>query len=189
MSISLSLRSFRQESSPWISPISFANGVEPNRPIPADAHLVSYWVVESRFLAGAYPGSPESPDQAKHRQRIEERWDAGLRVFINLVEENETNNSGHPFLRYDDVLRELARDAGETVAHLRFPVRDLSVPTLDRMRSILDAVDLAMAADWHCGLLLFAAARGGIPAERNLGPARSASRRSRNQRTQGSRDE
>ncbi len=111
----------------------------------------SYWVVEGKFLAGAYPGSPD-PEQ--HRQRIEKLWDAGLRTFINLVEEKETNNAGEPFRRYDDVLRELAQDAGETVAHLRFPVRDLSVPSVDGMRSILDAVDLALAADrpvfLHC---------------------------------------
>lgn len=111
----------------------------------------SYWVVEGKFLAGAYPGSP---DASKHRQRIEELWGAGLRTFINLVEEDETNNSGKSFRRYDDVLRKLASDAGETVAHLRFPVRDLSVPSIDGMQSVLDAVDLALAADrpvyLHC---------------------------------------
>jgi ADP-ribosyl-[dinitrogen reductase] hydrolase len=83
-----------------------------------------YWVVEGKFLAGAYPGSP---DQAQHRQRVDELWQAGCRTYINLVEENETNNSGQPFARYDNVLRELAREAGQRVAHLRFPVQDLSV--------------------------------------------------------------
>ena len=38
-----------------------------------------YWVVEGAFLAGAYPGSP---DDAKHRRRIEVPWEAGLRTFI-----------------------------------------------------------------------------------------------------------
>ena len=89
-----------------------------------------------------------------HRQRIEEFWGAGMRTFLNLVEENETNNNGQPFKLYDDVLRELARKTDEHVAHLRFPVRDLSVPSRDGMRSILDAVDLALAADrpvyLHC---------------------------------------
>lgn len=111
----------------------------------------SYWVIEGKFLAGAYPGSP---DRTKHRKRIEELWAAGMRTFINLVEEDETNNSGKPFHRYDDVLRELAQETGEKVAHLRFPVRDLSVPSLDAMRSILDAIDLSLEADrpvyLHC---------------------------------------
>ena len=127
--------------------------VKPAFPIPTSAPptVRSYWVVERGFLAGAYPGSP---DRAKHRQRIEELWNAGLGTFINLVEENETNNNGQPFHRYDDVLRELAERDGEAVAHLRFPVRDLSVPSWDGMRSILDAVDLSLAADrpvyLHC---------------------------------------
>ena len=125
----------------------------PRFTIPAIAPptIRSYWVLEEQFLAGAYPGSP---DPALHRQRIEELWNARLRTFINLVKENETNNSRHLFQRYDDVLRELARRAGESVHHLRFPVRDLSVPSADRMRSILDAIDLAIAADrpvyLHC---------------------------------------
>jgi len=120
--------------------------VKPSLTIPhADPPTIrSYWVVEGKFLAGAYPGSP---DEREHRQRIEELWGAGLRTFINLVEEDETNNSGKSFRRYDDVLRQLASDAGETVAHLRFPVVDLSVPSIDGMRSILDAVDLALAAN------------------------------------------
>jgi len=103
----------------------------------------SYWIVEGTFLTGAYPGSP---DQTQHRQRIEELWNAGIRTFINLVEEKEKNISGQPFARYDDVLRELANQAGDQTAHLRFPVRDLSVPSIDGMRSILDAVDLSLAA-------------------------------------------
>jgi ADP-ribosylglycohydrolase/protein-tyrosine phosphatase len=110
-----------------------------------------YWVIEGKFLAGAYPGSP---DQTQHRQRVDELWQAGCRTYINLVEENETNNSGQPFARYDIVLRELAHEAGQCVANLRFPVQDLSVPSADGMRSILDAIDLSLAGDrlvyLHC---------------------------------------
>ena len=110
-----------------------------------------YWVVEGSFLAGAYPGSP---DREEHRQRVEALWAAGIRTFVNLVEEHETNNSGQPFTRYDDILRELALRAGDHVAHLRFPVKDLAVPTVDAMRSILDAIDLSLAAErpvyLHC---------------------------------------
>ena len=115
-----------------------------SRPTGATPCERTYWVVNDRFLAGAYPGSP---DQMRHRQRIQKLWDAGIRTFINLVEENETNNSGERFLRYDDILRDLAREAGESVFHLRFPVRDLSVPSTDGMRSILDAIDLSLTAE------------------------------------------
>jgi len=120
-------------------------------PQAAPPTIRSYWVVEGKFLAGAHPGSP---DQAAHQQRLEGLWNAGMRTFINLMEEKETNNAGQPFIRYDDTLRELARDSGEQVAHLRFSVRDLSVPSADGMRSILDAIDLSLAANrpiyLHC---------------------------------------
>ena len=113
----------------------------PTSPPPT---IRSYWVVENRLLAGAYPGSP---DKLQHRQRVEQLWHAGIRTYINLVEEHETNNAGQPFARYDDILRELANEAGEQVAHIRLPVCDLSVPSHDGMRSILDAIDLSLAAE------------------------------------------
>ncbi|PAY16368.1 protein phosphatase [Rhodopirellula sp. SM50] len=96
------------------------------------------------MLAGAYPGSP---DQDDHVRRVRGLWDLGIRTFVNLVEEDETNNSGKPFRRYDDLLRSFAADAGERFAHLRFPVKDLSVPSVDRMRSILDSIDLSLTAN------------------------------------------
>jgi hypothetical protein len=102
-----------------------------------------YWVVPDKFLAGAYPGSAK-PDE--HRNRIEALWNSGVRTFVNLVEEDESNNSGQPFARYDDILRDLAAVANTQVAHLRFPVKEVSIPSIDRMRSILDAIDLSLAA-------------------------------------------
>jgi protein-tyrosine phosphatase len=77
-----------------------------------------------------------------------------MRTFINLVEEHETDNRGQRFVRYDDALREMARRAGDWVACLRFPIQDVSVPSVDTMRSVLDAVDLSLAANrpvyLHC---------------------------------------
>ena len=104
----------------------------------------SYWVTDGQLLAGAYPGDVNIDE---HKRRITDLWNAGLRTFINLVEEDETNTSGERFVPYDDILRELADRTGESVTHLRLPVRDLSVPSEDGMRSILDAIDLSLAAD------------------------------------------
>ena len=111
----------------------------------------SYWVVEDKLLAGAYPGSP---NEAEHCQRVEQLWEAGIRTFINLIEEEEANLSGRSFTSYDDILQELAAQDNEEVVCLRFPVEDLSVPSVDRMRSILDAIDHSIAEDrpvyLHC---------------------------------------
>jgi protein tyrosine/serine phosphatase len=99
----------------------------------------SYWVVPRKLAGGAYP--------PLDGQRIERLIEAGIRTFINLVEENERNLQGQPFTRYADHARELARARGEQVACLGFPVRDLSIPSRERMRSILDAIDLSLAAN------------------------------------------
>lgn len=68
----------------------------------------SYWVVERTFLAGAYSGAPDRPE---HREWSEKIWNAGIRAVIKLVEEHETNNTGQSFHRYDDIVRERAREA------------------------------------------------------------------------------
>jgi len=100
-----------------------------------------YWVVENLLLAGTYPGHPDSH---AHTKRVTGLWEAGLRTFINLMEEDETNHSGQAFVRYDDVLRELALNNSDRIAHLRFPIPDQKITTVDRMRSILDAIDLSL---------------------------------------------
>lgn len=41
-----------------------------------------YWVVTGKFLAGAYPGSP---DALQHRQRIETLWNNGASESAGLV--------------------------------------------------------------------------------------------------------
>jgi hypothetical protein len=77
---------------------------------------------KNRFLAGAYPGSPD-PDE--RRSKIQSLLDAGVRTFINLMEEDETNYQGQPFAPYDELARELCPDA----RCLRFAVQDLSIPS------------------------------------------------------------
>lgn len=103
----------------------------------------TYWVLDNRLLAGAYPGRP---DPKQHQQRIKTLFEAGMRTFINLQEENETNNNGIPFVRYDDELRRLANADDDRIAHLRFPIPDGGTTTIDRMRSILDVIDLSLDA-------------------------------------------
>jgi len=100
-------------------------------------------VLDDTFLAGAYPGRP---DPADHRERIHLLFNGGMRTFINLQEENETNNSGVPFVRYDNELRRIARERVQQIAHLRFPIPDGGTTSVDRMRCILDAIDLSLSA-------------------------------------------
>lgn len=104
----------------------------------------TYWVVQGKLLAGAYPGQPEL---TKHLARLQSLYDAGMRTFVNLQEEGEKNKSGQTFVRYDGDLRDLAATRSDTVSHLRFPIPDGGTTSVDRMRSILDAIDLSLAAN------------------------------------------
>jgi hypothetical protein len=84
-------------------------------------------------------------DPLEHVERVTGLWNAGMRTFVNLIEECEKNPQGKSFTRYDDILRELATKNDERVAHLRFPIVDQHITSNDRMSSILDAIDLSIA--------------------------------------------
>jgi len=99
----------------------------------------SYWVVPRLLLAGEYPGDPD-PD--KHRAKVQTLLDAGIRTFVNLMEEDETNRVGEPFVPYDGLAKQLCPD----VSCCRHAIRDLSAPTRAAMTAILDAIDDSLAA-------------------------------------------
>jgi hypothetical protein len=103
----------------------------------------TFWVRQGDILAGAYPGHP---DPVKHRKRVEQIAGAGILTWINLTEEDERNNAGEPFARYDRLARDCAVSKKETACLLRFPVPDLGVPSVEQMTSILDAIDLSLTA-------------------------------------------
>ncbi len=94
----------------------------------------SYWVVPGKLLAGAYPGAP-TPEA--HEQKIRDLLAAGVRVFLSLMEPEETNHQGEPFNPYERMACELE----PTAKCVRFPIRDLDIPTPERMIAILDAID------------------------------------------------
>ena len=99
----------------------------------------SYWVVPNFLLAGAYPGAS---DPEKHHAKVQALLDAGIRMFVNLMEETETNTFGQPFVPYDGLVGELCPEA----ACHRYSIQDLSVPPADEMVAILDAIDESLAA-------------------------------------------
>ena len=54
---------------------------------------------------------------------------AGIRHFINLVEEDEVNYAGQSFVPYEERLGELANEIGAVVICTRQSIRDMDVPT------------------------------------------------------------
>jgi protein-tyrosine phosphatase len=85
----------------------------------------SYWVVPGRFLAGEYP---RGEDEASSRVKINALIRSGITVFIDLTDGNDN------LLPYSHLL--------ETAIHLRFPIRDASIPdSPDVTAAILDTID------------------------------------------------
>lgn len=84
-----------------------------------------YWVVPGKFLAGEYP---RNKDEASSRAKIDALTSAGVKVFIDLTEEDEK------LLPYANLL------AG--AIHRRFPIQDVSIPVSESTTtSILDTID------------------------------------------------
>ncbi|MCR9294084.1 MAG: dual specificity protein phosphatase family protein [bacterium] len=99
----------------------------------------SYWVKPQHFLAGAYPGAA---DVATHEQKLQSLLDAGIRVFLNLMEPDETNHEGKQFRSYEEDVAVLQPEA-ECV---RFAIQDANIPQKQEMVDILDAIDGSHAA-------------------------------------------
>jgi hypothetical protein len=84
-----------------------------------------YWVVPGMFLAGEYP---RDMDEESSRVKINALIHSGITVFIDLTDKNDN------LLPYSFLL--------ETAIHLRFPIRDTSIPdSPDVTAAILDTID------------------------------------------------
>ena len=112
---------------------------------PARPDLVEcYWVIPGKLLAGEYPAHVEDEDAGA---RLDSLLNAGIDTFIDLTELDE-------LATYAPLLEERAARRGAQVQYERFPIVDFGLPERGRMRSILDRIDEALAADHkvylHC---------------------------------------
>ncbi len=120
-----------------------------NHPLPFPR---SYWVSTHRqLLAGAYPGDA---DPTEARAKVTALVGAGVRLVVNLMEEIEIGHDGKPLEPYEELLRAVAAELSVHARLDRFSIPDMDVPAAVRMKSILDAIDTAIADDTtvyvHC---------------------------------------
>ncbi len=93
----------------------------------------SYWVVEDRLAAGAYPGEKGRTDFERVPNIITELLGAGINRFVNLTEDEPGGGDEH-LNRYD-------RDVEDAAVIARHPIVDVSIPTDEEMADTLDAID------------------------------------------------
>lgn len=98
----------------------------------------SYWVVPGRLLAGEYP---YAPSHAEGRRKVKVLLEAGIDFVIDLTEEGERG-----LLAYDPAMQEEAAALGRAVTRVRFPVRDLGVPSEATARMMVESLSDALAA-------------------------------------------
>ena len=91
----------------------------------------SYWVIEGRLAAGAYP------DPRPDRDRIGPLLEAGFDLFVNLTEDLPGGGDDR-LSRYD------GRAAERAATVRRFPVVDMDIPTDALMERILDGIDRSL---------------------------------------------
>ena len=105
----------------------------------------SYWLIESQLMAGEYPGA-RMADEA--HVKLAGLLDIGIRSFIDLTETPD------PLEPYENLLNEVASSKGVDVVYKRIPIRDMSIPTKERMTQILARIESEVAARrpvyFHC---------------------------------------
>ncbi len=110
-----------------------------SQPVPFSR---SYWVVPGKLLAGYYPGDL---DTSKMEKKLKGLLQAGIRYVINLMEEDEQNWDGKRFRSYEDDIKRYARQEEVEITLVRRPIEDLSAPTPEYLRNILDDIDNAIS--------------------------------------------
>ncbi len=108
----------------------------------------AYWVLDGKFIAGAYPGKKDSGELGGRPEVTQQLLDAGVEVFINLTEDQlGKNNSDAQLDQYDKFVSQQA-------VVERHPIRDLDIPTHEEMCIVLDAIDAHLAENkvvyLHC---------------------------------------
>ena len=104
----------------------------------------AYWVRPGLMLAGCYPGA-EDHEQA-HRQ-LKGLVACGIRHIINLMQTDEINRFGRPFVPYEDQIQSIAATAGCSISFDRMPIKDGWIPSRIEMSRILDRIDAVIEAN------------------------------------------
>jgi len=98
----------------------------------------SYWVDEEKLLAGCYPGD-EDAETAERKLTYLLRY--GITNIIDLMEDGEKNHSGKKFVTYHDRLKEIAKKMKREITFSGHPIKDLGIPSSEKMIEILDEID------------------------------------------------
>ncbi|MBK6757353.1 MAG: dual specificity protein phosphatase family protein [Moraxellaceae bacterium] len=99
----------------------------------------SFWVKEDMLCVGHYPCDR---DKTATLATLNGLLDCGIRRVINLMEADETNYNGEPFVDYSQKLAQLAHQRNvDPPECLRVALRDAQAPTIQQMKAVLKIID------------------------------------------------
>jgi len=107
----------------------------PESPIPTVPFPDSYWVIPGKLLAGEYPFAM---DELQGTRKLNRLLQSGIRAIADLTMPGDT-------ISYFEELVHLADEMDFKVNYHRFAIRDLSLPKIETMKSILDWIDARLA--------------------------------------------
>lgn len=92
----------------------------------------SYWILPNTLIAGQIP---TSMNLVETELKLNKLIDLNVKAVINLMEPNERNRHGELFYDYSQYL------TNKNIQTHSFPIVDVSIPTTQTMRSILNLID------------------------------------------------
>jgi protein-tyrosine phosphatase len=98
----------------------------PGKPFPD-----SYWVIPGKLLAGEYP---YSKDELAGTRKLSHLLQSGIRAIADLTMPQDTKS-------YFDELVHLTDEMDIKFTYRRFAIRDMGLPEIETMISILDWID------------------------------------------------
>jgi protein-tyrosine phosphatase len=111
--------------------------MERNKEMPKEYPHFWYTLVEG-IIISEYPSDRKENDP----RRLQAKLDRGCTAFLDLTESDEWWDAGRcPLHPYESLLHDLATQSRLDVVYARYPVRDLSIPTMEQMQHMLDTID------------------------------------------------
>lgn len=111
----------------------------------------AYAIIPGALYAGEIPSSINDDELER---KIQTLYELGVTHIVNLTEVNETNFKAIPLRQYAQYAEAYYEQKGREVTCLRYPIRDLDIPTITQMRTTIEALNSILkeggCAYLHC---------------------------------------
>lgn len=111
----------------------------------------AYAIIPGALYAGEIPSSINDDELER---KIQTLYELGVTHIVNLTEVNETNFKAIPLRQYAQYAEAYYEQKGREITCLRYPIRDLDIPSISQMRTTIAALNTILSeggcAYLHC---------------------------------------